>query len=301
MSNRELVFYLNPCGSERRSIMRTLVEAGIRRIGTDGCLWHPDKNHAEIASFRRDLDEFGLCLYSAHAVPSILADAARETPQDLMENLLADLRRISLWGGQTAVYHGCWMRDVPRDKFDEAIEAVGWTPFVERNVRTIRLLAREAARSGITIVLENVWHSVHAKSVHGLMEIIDAVGEPNVWICLDSGHAHLAGVSVADQVRAAGKLLRDMHFHDNEGPRDGPILDPHDQHIPPGLGTINWQDVCQALDEIDYPGPIVFEGVLGPEDSIEKGRFGGKVSHQELIDITIRNWHAFEAIAAKSR
>lgn len=114
-------------------------------------------------------------------------------------------------------------------------------------------------------------------------------------ICLDSGHAHLQGLDVAREVRAAGALLKDTHFHDNIGP-SGNL----DQHIPPGLGTINWQEVCRALDEIGYPGPVVFEGVLGPRDSISGGRFGGRLSHEDLIEITISNWLAFEALAEQA-
>jgi sugar phosphate isomerase/epimerase len=286
------VFYLNPRGAQRRSIMKTLAEAGVRAIGTDGCTWDAEGDRQEIGAFLADLDEFGLSIHSMHAVPSILADAGSETPPELWAALLADLRRLSLFGGRTAVYHACLMRDVAYEKVDEAIEAVGWEPFVERNAETIRRLAREAAKSGISIVLENVWHSVHAQSVTGFMDIIDAVGEPNVGICLDSGHTHLAGLSVGDEVRAAGALLRDTHFHDNVGPANGTLFD---QHIPPGLGTIDWQDVCRAFDEIAFPGPVVFEGVLGPGDSIKEGRFGGRLSHEDLIDVTIRNWRAFES------
>jgi sugar phosphate isomerase/epimerase len=297
MSHREIAVYLNPCGAGRRRAMAAIAGAGIRLIGTDGCTWHPDRDRHEIDTFRADLADFGLSIYSMHAVQPILARADRDTPPDLLDALRTDLRRLVLQGGKTAVYHACWMRDVAPEQFDRAIAAVGWDTFVERYARTVKLLAQEAAGSGITIVIENVWHSVHAQSVTGFMDILHAANEPNVGICLDSGHTHLVGgLSVGDEVRAAGALLCDTHFHDNIGPLGDQRFD---QHIPPGLGTINWQDVCHALDEISFPGPIVFEGILGPGDSIDEGRFGGQLSYQDLIQTAVRNWRAFESFSGQ--
>jgi sugar phosphate isomerase/epimerase len=273
--------------------MQAIASAGIQLIGTDGCTWHPERDRHEIDAFVADLAEFGLAVHSMHAVPPILARADRDTPPDLWQALRTDLRRLALQGGKTAVYHACWMRDLVPEQFDQAIDAVGWDAFVERYARTVKVLAQEAARAGISIVIENVWHSAHAQSVNGFVDIVDAADEPNVGICLDSGHTHLVGgLSVGDELRSAGYRLRDTHFHDNVGAIGDTQFD---QHIPPGLGTINWQDVCRALDEIAFSGPVVFEGVLGPGDSISNGRFGGELSYQELIEITVHNWRAFES------
>jgi len=294
VKHRELAFYLDPRGPQRRGIMKTLAAAGVRLVGTDGCGWDPERDRKELEAFHRDLAEHGLAVHSMHALPPILARPDIDTPPDLYAAIERDLRRLAALGGKTAVYHACWMRDVPPERFDEAIDAVGWQRFVEHNARTLQRMAREAARAGITIALENIWHSLRARPLTGILDFVRAAGEPNVGVCLDSGHAHLAGASVADEIRAAGKLLCDTHFHDNTGPADGQLVD---QHIPPGLGTIDWQAAARALNAIDYPGPVVFEGVLGPGDSIEKGRFGGELSHKQLIEITIANWRAFESLA----
>ena len=294
MQQRELAIYLNPAGPQRRAIMQDLAEAGIHTIGVDGCQWPPEVAEAEIEQFRQDCDDFALTVYSMHAIPPLSADADRDLPADLWEALAADLQRLVLFGGKTAVYHACYMRDVAAESIDRAIEVQGWERFVERTAATLKRLAHEAAKSDIAIVVENIWHSEHAKSVNGFKDIILAADEPNVGIILDAGHANISGLCVGAEIRAAGKLLRDTHFHDNSG---SPLT--MDQHIPPGLGTIDWQDACMALNEINFPGPVVFEGVLGPGDSIENGRFGGALSHRDLIDITISNWRAFEVLAGK--
>jgi sugar phosphate isomerase/epimerase len=279
--------------------MRALAGSGICLVGTDGCTWDPLRDRHEIDAFLADLADFGLGIHSMHAIQPLVVDVEHGTPLDLWDALLTDLRRLVMFGGKTAVYHACWMRDVPPEKMGDAIDAAGWNCFVERYAQIVKRLAQEAAKSGITVVLENVWHSIYSRSFVGFRDILQAVDEPNVGFCLDSGHTNLVeGLSVADEIRAASDLLRDTHFHDNVGPLHGTRID---QHIPPGLGTINWQDVCLALGEIAFPGPIVFEGVLGPGDSIQNGRFGGALSHQDLIDITVRNWRAFEAMARQKR
>ncbi len=46
-------------------------------------------------------------------------------------------------------------------------------------------------------------------------------------------------------------MLRTTHVHDNDGRQD--------THLPPGLGTLDWPAWLEALDAIDYRGPILLE------------------------------------------
>jgi len=291
--HRDLAFYLNPAGPERRAIMGLLRAHGVRHVGLDGFAWLPDSDAREFTGLRQDLTEAGLAVTSMHALPPLVANG-QGTPPDLLAAILLDLSRLAAAGGKTAVYHACWMRDVPPEHIDGEIGRVGWPAFRATYAATVGLLARRAAPLGLSVVLENVWHSSYGASVAPILEILDLVEEPNVGLCLDAGHAHLAGRRVADEIRTAGLALRDTHFHDNRGRIGDRFLD---QHLPPGLGTIDWQDACRALNQVAFQGPVVFEGVLGPGDSILGGRFGGRQSHADLIGITVRNWRAFEDLA----
>jgi len=297
MSQRDLAFYLNPVGPERRNIMRHLADAGVRYIGTDGIPWMPGRDDAQFALFREDCAEFGLEVCSMHSVMCILADARSEPSPNFIAQHKLELKRLGMIGGRTVVYHACFMRDVAPEDADSAIARVGWEAFTQRYARMLELVATEADRYGLAVVLENTWHSVHTQSVAAYMDIIQQVAEPNVGVIIDSGHANLCSRSVAAEIRLAAQALMDVHFHDNHGPRDGILFD---QHLPPGLGTIDWQDACRALDEIGFAGPVVFEGVLGPGDSIATGRFGGALTHRDLIRITIDNWRAFELLAEQA-
>lgn len=298
MPNRELAFYINPCGPDRREIMELLSEAGVSRIGMDGVPWRVGPEDDEIEQFLEDCGRCELSVCSMHSTLPVLARPDQPMPAELREAHEREMARFARLGGETAVYHACAMRDVSLDEIDAAVQRVGWPEFVSCYVEALVDLARVAGAFGITVVLENIWHSQYCSSVTPILELVRTANRPNVGIILDSGHAHLAGFSVGDEIRRAGHWLRDTHFHDNVGDLS---LAKADQHLPPGLGTIDWQDACLALQEIEFDGAVVFEGVLGPGDSIPAGRFGGYLSHHDLISITIANWRAFEYLALQRK
>ena len=74
-------------------------------------------------------------------------------------------------------------------------------------------------------------------------------------ICVDTGHTHGAEIfwvpAPEDMIRALGKDVTLLHMHDNRGETD--------DHLLPGMGTIKWPAVFDALDDIDYQGVYNFE------------------------------------------
>jgi sugar phosphate isomerase/epimerase len=69
-------------------------------------------------------------------------------------------------------------------------------------------------------------------------------------LVIDTGHAQIVS-SPAIETRNAGARLMTTHVHDNDGRRD--------THLPPGEGVVDWPAWLEALDEIEYTGPIVLE------------------------------------------
>ena len=72
----------------------------------------------------------------------------------------------------------------------------------------------------------------------------------NYAICVDTGHSNKAQrygqPSPADVIRMCGKNVKALHLNDNDSFMD--------QHKVMGSGTIDWKDVFDALEEIDYKG-----------------------------------------------
>lgn len=79
----------------------------------------------------------------------------------------------------------------------------------------------------------------------------DLANEERFVACYDTGHAHLLGYDLYEEICYLGSRIRVLHLHDNA--RD------EDAHTLPSLGTIDWQRVLRALREIRYRGPISFE------------------------------------------
>lgn len=115
---------------------------------------------------------------------------------------------------------------------------------------------------GITVALENMWghadgHVTPAacSTEAEFVDYIDSLDEKCFCACLDIGHGEMKGsgaFSSVSMIRAlGGKRLRSLHVHDND--KIG------DLHTLPFTRSIRWQEIVDALIEIDYPGVFTFE------------------------------------------
>ena len=84
-----------------------------------------------------------------------------------------------------------------------------------------------------------------------LLELIDAVDNPAVQICIDTGHANMVGLDVPAMIRQVGTHLKATHINDNHGKTD--------EHFAPYNGTIPWKETVQALRDIGYQECFAFE------------------------------------------
>ena len=94
-----------------------------------------------------------------------------------------------------------------------------------------------------------------------MYERICADGDNADWFgfCIDTGHIRKAErygtPGVAEFIRRVGKgRILCLHLHDNYGMSD--------QHLPPLTGSIDWNSVFSALDEVGYDGIYNMEAVF---------------------------------------
>lgn len=135
------------------------------------------------------------------------------------------------------------------------------------NARWFRELLDTTKRYGIHTDLENTFdrrpqpYAPLFSTASDLLELIEAIDDDSVGICLDTGHANIMSYDIADMIRAFGNKLRVLHLNDNLGsiePCSGqPIVS--DQHFFPGTGIIDFAKVFTALKEIGYSGIINLE------------------------------------------
>jgi sugar phosphate isomerase/epimerase len=130
--------------------------------------------------------------------------------------------------------------------------------------RSIEALAEAAVPLGVGIAVELIANELSKPEplVHFVEDVVEAGAAS---ICLDLGHAHLAG-GVADAVEIASEHIVLVHAHDNRGRSD--------DHLIPFDGTIDWPLALTALQKVGYDGTIVMEiGQQGPlRDTLGRAR-----------------------------
>lgn len=148
-----------------------------------------------------------------------------------------------------------------------AIEASGMLGVEWAVVHPSRLEDREAARIeterylgfllehseqyDLGIAFENMSKTgSYGSNADDLSLLVDRFGK-KAGICWDTGHANLSKVSQKESIKRMSHRLKVLHIHDNSGHGD--------EHRPPFMGTVNWEEVMLALKLIGFAGDLNFE------------------------------------------
>jgi sugar phosphate isomerase/epimerase len=201
----------------------------------------------------------GLRIHSAHGCwggQSINADRVdlASPNASTWSSSVDDLKRCVDWlesaGGSCLIVHPGGLSN--RDDLDIRRDAL---------TRGLEVLADHARATGVTLCVENMPPGVFPGSrMLDLFAIVEEIDRHEVALALDTGHANISA-DVGSETRAAGFRLRTTHVHDNDGRQD--------THLPPGLGSIDWGSWIEALDAIDYRGPIILECIKHLRDRPE--------------------------------
>ena len=197
------------------------------------------------ARFKAFADSHGVCFPQGH-----LWLGADITKDETVETLKGWLDLYHAAGVKACVLHagGNQMRE--NGCSEQAIDAA--------NARALRILCVHITGRDQYICLENLIQSYRCAA--DLRRLIDAVGSPQLKICLDTGHLNISGGSPAEFVCEAGALLKALHIADNEGERD--------QHMMPyGRGNVPWDELISALAAMEEP----YDGLFNFEIPGESG------------------------------
>ncbi len=108
---------------------------------------------------------------------------------------------------------------------------------------------------GVNLLCENSTRACcdgyyHANTGKDMREFIEYVNHPLFHVCWDTGHANCEGVQY-DEIMALGEHLYAIHYNDNRGTQD--------DHLLPFLGTLNHDEVINALIDVGYKGYFTLE------------------------------------------
>ncbi len=107
-----------------------------------------------------------------------------------------------------------------------------------------------------------------------LLWILGALQSTDVGVCLDMGHAHLAGELDTAVEKLSGHLWL-VHANDNRGEND--------EHLCPGDGSVDWRELARRLARQSFAGALVLE-------------LAGNGDAEQLLDRAARGRQYLEAI-----
>ncbi|MCC2826705.1 sugar phosphate isomerase/epimerase family protein [Laedolimicola ammoniilytica] len=137
---------------------------------------------------------------------------------------------------------------------------------MKRGIENVRILADMAAEYEITLGMEvlNRFEGYMLNTCEEAVDFVSKIDRPNVKVMLDTFHMNIEEDSFGDAIRMAGKYLG--HLHLGEANRRPPFRG----------GRIPWDEIGEALHDIEYTGTVVMEPFV---------RMGGTVGKD------IRMWH----------
>ncbi len=124
-------------------------------------------------------------------------------------------------------------------------EGFSWPAFWERFTHAFRQANGIAKAHGLGLLVEPRVGEVTPNS-DALLRVIEAVNDDNFGVILDTAHQHAQKELLPLSVEKLGKHIRYVHVADNDGRTN--------RHLPPGEGTIDWDEVFRALKRQGFEG-----------------------------------------------
>lgn len=187
------------------------------------------------------LDDAGLGLVAHLPYRLDVGSPHEHVREGALRELEASVDHAAAMGAERAVYHAS--SDVYPDIWAEGT--------VEAAIHDgARRLHEYGAARGVELVAENLkGPAVTAADFPALLASTDAA------MCLDTGHARATGMTAAEQaefLREHGDRIAHVHLNDTR-------RDDDDEHLPVGLGRIDFGAVVAAMVETDWSGTCTHE------------------------------------------
>jgi len=123
-----------------------------------------------------------------------------------------------------------------------------------RCVEGMRAVGNHAGERGIRIAVEalNRFETLLIQRADQGLELADAVGLPNVGVCLDTFHMNIEEPDPVAALRLAAPRLFEVHVGETT-------------RGVPGSGQLDWPEILRTVREVGYRGPLTLETVPAPE------------------------------------
>ena len=188
----------------------------------------------------------------------LFADCGKDDPQ-LEKKIEFALSVMPKLGAKWGAIH---VRSASENGFDRS-------KAMQDNIRWLKRLLRVAEGYGVGIAVENLPTfpdrpdaPFFSSNIEDQCDLIDAIDHPLLGACWDFGHAHLniqhKEKSQRELLNLLGKRLKLVHVHGNYAARDS--------HLPPAIGSVDWDDAVAGLKDIGFDGFFSLECGCGGSD-----------------------------------
>ena len=119
---------------------------------------------------------------------------------------------------------------------------------LEDVARVLKNVARYAAERGVSLGVEavNRYETYLINLAEQANAMLDRVGEPNVFVHLDTYHMNIEEKGFYEPIVATGPRMRYIHLSESD-------------RGTPGTGNVHWDEVFRGLEAIDFDGYLVME------------------------------------------
>lgn len=208
--------------------------------------------HEEVMALGDRLARLSMKPVAIHAPFGGLLDFTDPNPHHRHAAIGATLSAASALrevGGDRVVVH---VSDVPRQGADVSER-------LQHATDALRVLARACGQMHMMLIVETPLPHLIGGHPDEFATVVDRL-DPSVGVCFDTSHTTL-GRHWERFMEVAGNRLVHVHANDHRGQ--------HDDHLPPGDGTIDWNTVRRDLESIHFDGWIVLE-LSCPDDQVSR-------------------------------
>ncbi len=124
-------------------------------------------------------------------------------------------------------------------------------------VEPLKRVSKVAYSGNITVCLETI---LTGQELIKLLKLIDL---PNVKVVYDTGNRVAFGHDLASDIRLLSDYIAHVHIKDKNSDNENVLL---------GTGLVNFENVFDALHDINYSGPFTFETTRG-SNPIETAKY----------------------------
>jgi sugar phosphate isomerase/epimerase len=196
----------------------------------------PSATTVDISKLRPLLDSYGLSI-TGHTDPCLpYAYPIQTVREACLRELERCARMFAALEARVMNIHPCYFCPPSMRK-----------DLVAFNVEALLPIVDMAASHGLTVVLEN--YKSPFDRVSTFKNMLAAV--PGLKLHLDFGHTNFGFDNNEIFCREVGEHIRHVHFSDNRSKSD--------DHMPLGVGTVNWKKAVNSLKATGYDGTITLE------------------------------------------